>query len=271
MKQPRLYGVVGNPVSHSLSPWIHRAFAAQTQKRIVYAAYQPPLDAFEACAQNFFNNGGSGLNVTVPFKPDALALANRASAFARRCGVANVLAKRNDGNIAAYNTDGSGLIKDLQSFFPNGMSDQKILLIGAGGAARAAACAIADAKPAAFCIVNRTFEKAKTLAEVAGCEAVESAPADSTLVINATSAGLAGDTDSVLTSDIKAALQNANLVYDLSYGSSAQPFLTAAKRCGAKQTCDGYGMLLWQAALSYAIWEGTLPTPSLLTYSSFSR
>lgn len=258
MTPRRRYGVVGNPVRHSLSPAIHRRFAAATQKPLVYAAYQPASEdnGFENFVRDFFARGGYGLNITLPFKARALAVADTASARAQRVGAANVLARRGD-KTAAYNTDGAGFISDLKTHYPAGVAGQKILIIGAGGAAQAVAHAIADAKPAALWIINRTHAKAQALATATGGEAVKSAPGGADIVINTTSAAHTG---SALDIDITPALSKAKLAYDISYGSAAQAFLTTAKNAGAKTACDGMGMLIWQAALSFAIWEQTLPT-----------
>ena len=249
------YGVVGNPVAHSRSPWLHAYFARLTQRDIVYAAYQPPSDGFDDFAAAFFHSGGDGLNVTVPFKADALRFADDASNFAVRAGAANVLKKRKDGSIAAYNTDGGGFIADLRACLPDGGSGKKIVLLGAGGAARAVAHAVAAEKPAAFWIVNRTPARAEALAAEVGATAAKNYPQKADIVINATSSGFtdSGNFPPELFAD-------AALAYDLSYGAAALPFLRAARAGGAKQTVAGDGMLVQQAAMSFALWEGVLPT-----------
>lgn len=266
----RRYAVVGSPVRHSRSPWLHGFFARRTQRDILYAALQP-RDTFAACCGEFFGGGGSGLNITLPYKADALEFAESASAFARRCGAANVLKREADGGIRAYNTDGSGLLRDLQQQGGD-PAGKNVLLLGAGGAARAAAHALADAAPARLWICNRTAARAEQLAAACGgcarAVSLEEAAADAHggahLVINATSAGHGGNGNNGNEGGGDIALPprifgGAALAYDLSYGAAAQPFLRAAAAGGASRAADGMGMLVWQAALSFAIWEGVLP------------
>jgi len=251
----RRYGVVGCPVAHSLSPWLHAHFARLTQRRVVYAAYQPSREHFNDFAAAFFRNGGNGLNVTLPFKADALRFADDASAFAVRTGAANVLKRKKDGSVKAYNTDGAGFISDLQARLPNGGSGKHIVLLGAGGAARAVAHAIAADKPATFRIFNRTPEKADALASAVGATAAQYPPEGADVVINATSAGFTDDNHFP-----PALFAGAAIAYDLSYGKAAVPFLRCARKGGADYVTAGEGMLVRQAALSFAIWEGVLPS-----------
>lgn len=249
----RRYAVIGSPVRHSRSPWLHGYFARLTQRAIVYAAYEP-RGGFADCAAAFFAAGGCGLNITLPYKAEALAFADSASAFARQVGAANVLARAADGGIKAYNTDGGGLLRDLQGL-TDGVSGKTILLLGAGGAARAAAYALAAAAPAELRLYNRTPQRAQALAEGCGGVAVAQPEAGADIIIHATSAGH-GDY-----APYPAALfSTAQLAYDLSYGAAAQPFIRQAKEAGAQKTADGSGMLAWQAALSFALWEGVMPT-----------
>lgn len=248
----RRYAVIGNPVRHSRSPWLHTAFAAFTQRNLVYAALQPRGD-FADCAREFFARGGSGLNITLPYKAEALAFADHASAFAAQCGAANVLQRQADGSIRAANTDGSALCQDLQRL-AGSVPGKKILLLGAGGAARAAAFALQKAGGDLW-IHNRTTERAQQLAAACGAQVAE-APTAANIVINATAAGHHASGGATYPAEIFA---HALLAYDLSYGAAARDFTQQAAAGGAKQVADGSGMLVWQAALSFALWEGVMP------------
>lgn len=254
----RRYAVIGNPVQHSRSPWLHHYFARRTQRRLVYAAYRPAA-AFADCAAAFFSGGGNGLNITLPYKADALAFADNSSAFARNANAANVLKRARDGSISAYNTDGSALLCDLRDLSGD-PRDKTILLLGAGGAARAAALALAGSKPQLLQIYNRTASRADQLARQLAphcrAAAVKTPPAGADLIINATAAGHS-DTPALYPESV---FNGCPLVYDLSYGAAAQPFLTQAAAAGAHRTADGTGMLVRQAALSFALWEGVMPS-----------
>ena len=259
----RRYAVVGNPVCHSSSPWLHGCFARLTQRDVVYAAVCPPagdrlrVDGFAAFAESFFRGGGCGLNITAPFKGDALAFAARASDFAVRAGAANVLARR-DGEVVAYNTDGSGFLRAIGEELPDGVRGKKVLLLGAGGAARAVATALAEQQPAALWIYNRTAARAVALADAVGGEVVDDCPAGADIVINALSSSPDG---AFPPAEVFADVQ---LACDLSYGAAAADFLQRARDGGARRAIDGSGMLAWQAAMSFAIWEGTLPSVSAI-------
>ena len=261
-------GVAGHPVSHSLSPFLHRRFARALQRDLVYAAYEVGGDAgdegeFLALARDFFRAGGCGLNVTLPFKGAALGVAASVSAFARRARAANTLARRN-GGIFACNTDGAGLTRDLARNWGFEAKGRRILLIGAGGAGRAAAHALGDLRPAGLAIVNRTAERAAALSREVGAAcgivaigaALEDFDGAFDLVVNAVSSGHAGLAPAIAPS----VFRQAELAYDLSYGSAAGPFLELARRGGAKQAADGLGMLAEQAALSFAVWTGSMPS-----------
>ena len=252
----RSYAVFGHPIAHSRSPWLHAYFARLTQRKIVYSAISPPLDGFDVAAADFFARGGCGINVTLPFKSAALAFADSASAFAERTGVANVLVRRR-GVITACNTDSAGFLRALKEILPDGVAGKKVLLAGAGGAARAVAFALADENPAALLITNRTHARAEELATAVGAQVAKDYPSDAAVVINATAAGLTGEMPLPLS-----VFANAELAMDLSYGAPARDFLQCAKRSGAKQVADGAAMLAWQAAMSFAIWEGVMPSVS---------
>ena len=253
----RRYGVVGSPVRHSLSPWLHGYFARTTQRNIVYAAYAPPPDKFAEFVHDFFAAGGCGLNITVPFKPEALTAASRGSAFARRAGAANVL-RRDENNIVAHNTDGAGLIKDLSQNLGVSPSKKRVLIVGAGGAARAAALALVDGG-AHITIAARRPDAAAELAELADGESVALAKCESgfDIIINATSGAHDGD-ESPLSPHV---FEGALLAYDMNYGRAAAAFLRAAQ--AAKQRADGGGMLAEQAAMSFAVWEKVMPSAAV--------
>ena len=250
--------VVGNPVRHSLSPWLHAAFAKQTQCPMVYAAYQPAKDSAVEFFKQFFAEGGAGLNITAPFKYDALKFADDASAFAQKAQAANVLMRREDGCIFACNTDGAGLIRDIRRNLNEELQNRRVLLIGAGGAARAAALALSEQKPALLTIAARDKNKAEQLAEVVGnnCQgrALPEVKENFDIVINATAAGYEGKAPDIS----QEVFNGASLVYDMAYGENARPFLTLAT--AAKQGADGVGMLAEQAAASFAVWLRRFPT-----------
>ena len=253
----RRYGVVGSPVRHSLSPWLHAYFARTTQRNIVYAAYAPSPDKFVDFVNDFFASGGCGLNITVPFKPEALAVASRASAFARRAGAANVL-RRDENSIVAHNTDGAGLIKDLTQNLNVSLAKKRVLIVGAGGAARAAALALADSD-ARITIGARRPEAAAELAQLAEGESVALAKCESgfEVIINATSGAHDGD-GSPLSPEV---FEGSLLAYDMNYGQAAAGFLRSAR--AAKQRADGGGMLAEQAAMSFAVWEKVMPSATV--------
>ncbi|MBE8158005.1 MAG: shikimate dehydrogenase [Betaproteobacteria bacterium] len=246
----RRYAVFGFPARHSLSPWIHAYFARALQRKIVYAVYSPPPGQFAAAVRAFFAGGGRGINITAPYKKDALLFAGRASAFARRADAANVLSAENGGEISAHNTDGAGLIRDITQNLGVSVSGECVLIAGAGGAARAAALALAglDAK---ITVAARRLSAAAELAELAGGTAAELSACGGgfDIVINAIPGGAAALPPEVFA--------EAKLAYDINYGAAAEKFLRAA--AAAKLRADGGGMLAEQAALSFALWEGVMP------------
>ncbi len=248
------YAVVGFPVRHSLSPWIHGHFARQTQRQIVYAAFAP--SDFATCAHNFFAAGGHGLNITAPFKKNAVQYASRISAFAMRADAANVLTAEEDGTISACNTDGAGLIKDLTQNCEMSLCGRRVLIAGAGGAARAAAIALAQ-RDAKIVVAARTSDAAATLAKLCDGEAAtfRECGGGYDLIVNT----VPGGQESPIP---KESFSGATLGYDLNYGAAAVSFLRAA--AAAKYRTDGGGMLIEQAALSFAVWQKIMPTTALL-------
>ncbi|MFI8482195.1 shikimate dehydrogenase [Pseudomonas sp. NPDC078700] len=256
------YGVFGNPIGHSKSPLIHRLFAEQTNQQLSYESLLAPLDGFSEFAQAFFSEG-KGANVTVPFKEQAFALADSLSARAKRAGAVNTLKKLLDGTLVGDNTDGAGLVRDLQinaGFFLRG---KRILVLGAGGAVRGIIEPFMAEQPNSLVIANRTVEKAEHLARqfadlgpivASGFDWID-APVD--LIVNGTSASLAGDVPPIAGSLIK---PGHTVCYDMMYGNEATAFNRWAAEQGAARTIDGLGMLVEQAAEAFFVWRGVRPS-----------
>ncbi len=255
------YAVIGNPVEHSKSPDIHRLFAEQTGQQLVYRKLLGPLDAFAATAQQFFADGGRGLNVTVPFKEEAYALANALTDRARQAGAVNTLAVQADGTLLGDNTDGAGLSLDLAlQGWP--IAGRRLLIIGAGGAVRGVLGPLLAQKPAGITIANRTPAKAVKLASVfeaagpvQGCGLAELGDRPFDLVINGTSAGLSGDLPPVPAT----VFASGAAAYDMVYGAEPTVFLQWAQAQGVTKLGDGLGMLVGQAAESFSLWRGVRP------------
>ncbi len=259
------YVVIGHPVSHSLSPAIHARFAQETGERLEYGALEAPLGAFGATARRFFDAGGAGANVTLPFKVDAFAFADRASARASAAGAANFLARR-DGAIEADNTDGAGLVADLARNLGFALSGRRVLLLGAGGAARGVVGPLLAQRPAALLVANRTGARAGELArrfalagpvDASDLASIPRAAFD--LVVNATSTSTHGE-PLALPAHV---LVPGVLAYDMAYGPAAAAFLARA-RAGGARACDGLGMLVEQAAESFFLWRGRRPATAAL-------
>ncbi|KON82329.1 shikimate dehydrogenase [Azoarcus sp. PA01] len=258
------YAVIGNPISHSRSPAIHAEFARQTGQQLSYEALLAPLDGFRDAVERFRRAGGRGMNVTVPFKLEAFALADRCSPRARAAGAVNTLAFGPDG-IFGDNTDGAGLLRDIVHNLGRPLEGQRVLLLGAGGAARGALLPLLAARPASLTLANRSVDKAHALAaafrndapDVAldACGFGELAGRTFDVVINATAASLA-NTAPPLPPGLYAP---GALAYDMMYGRGDTPFLAAARNDGATQRADGLGMLVEQAAESFLLWRGVRP------------
>jgi len=248
------YAVIGHPVSHSKSPWIHAEFARQTGQHLSYGRIEAPLDGFEAAVDTFRQSGGRGLNVTLPFKEAAYRYSDELSERARGAGAVNTLAFR--GTVFGDNTDGVGLLRDIEGNLGVRLMDKSVLLVGAGGAAQGVLGALMDAGVRELVLANRTVAKAEALAaRFAGARASSFSALDRAfdLVINATSAGLAGEPLALPPS----IWRPDTLAYDMVYGRDT-PFLAAARLAGAR-ACDGLGMLVEQAAESFFIWRGVRP------------
>ena len=250
------YAVIGNPVAHSKSPWIHAQFARQTGQPIEYGAILAPIDGFAQAAAAFHAAGGRGANVTLPFKQDAFRFAARSSERARAAQAVNTLVL--DGDLPfGDNTDGAGLIGDLQRNLGFELAGKRVLLVGAGGAAQGVAGPLLEAAPSRLAIANRTAHRALALAQrfppARGGGYAELAGQRFDLVINATSAGLRDELPALP----KTIFAKGALAYDLVYGRDT-PFLRLAREAGAAVS-DGLGMLVEQAAESFFVWRGIRP------------
>ncbi|MBQ0957870.1 shikimate dehydrogenase [Ideonella sp. 4Y11] len=264
MSFPDRYAVVGHPVEHSRSPAIHAAFAAQTGDEIIYERLLAPLDGFADTVRRFAAEGARGCNVTVPFKFEALALATRATPRATLAGAANTLRFDADGWLAD-NTDGIGLLRDIEQGAGRPLAGQRVLLVGAGGAGAGVLGPLLEARPAQVVLANRTLQRAEALvkrhAALAQAQGVTlsasglEAPGQAfDLVINASASSLGGAAAPVPA----ATLRPGALAVDLMYGAAARPFLDWALAHGAEGR-DGLGMLVEQAAEAFALWRGCRP------------
>lgn len=257
------FAVFGHPIAHSLSPRIQQAFAQQFGIELEYRAIDVTSADFAAVVRRFFADGGRGANVTLPHKATAFALAAQRSAAATRAGSANVLTPLADGRLAAHNTDGAGLVRDLTERHDLDLRGHTALLLGAGGAAHGVAWNLLDAGVETLTIVNRSPATADVLADAIGDPArahtrywddlADIGSYD--LIINATSAGVLGAALQLPSSLIGARA----LCYDLSYGAAAGSFLSWAKAAGARYAIDGLGMLVETAADAFELWHGERP------------
>ncbi len=268
---PDRYAVLGNPVAHSRSPFIHAAFARQTGQPVEYGRVLCPLDGFATAVREFASGGDSshsgrarGCNVTVPFKFQALRLAPRHSERAALAGAANTLRFDAEGWFAD-NTDGVGLIRDIEHNAGLPLAGRRVLLVGAGGAAAGVLGPLLQAGPAEVVVANRTPEKAQALvdrhaavAQAHGVRLSASGLADPAaacdVVLNASASSLQGQGSPVPAS----VLAPGALAVDLMYGAAAEPFLAWARAAGASAR-DGLGMLVEQAAESFFVWRGVRP------------
>ncbi len=253
---------MGYPVSHSRSPVIHRLFALQTGQNLQYELLQVSPEKLETAIRQFQRTGGKGLNITVPHKSEVTKLVDQTSERAATAGAVNTLSFKG-GEIHGDNTDGIGLLRDLAVNLGIAVEDANILILGAGGSTRGIVGPLLEMQPASIRIANRTLEKAQILADhfsrsgpVSACRfnvIPVSEPYD--LIINATSAGLKGESPPYPA----AAISENTFCYDLSYGLSPTPFSTWARDSGAAQSVMGWGMLVEQAAESFKIWRGVRP------------
>ena len=254
------YAVIGNPIAHSKSPLIHQAFARQLGQEIRYERILAPLDGFVDTVQALRSQDFSGVNVTVPFKLEAFQLADHLTARAHDAGAVNTLIFNNEG-ITGDNTDGAGIVRDIEHNLHVQIAGKRILLVGAGGAAEGVLHPILACVPALLVITNRTLEKAISMVKkvehqlvpVVACTFGDLVGQTFDIVINATSAGL---TDSVLALPDNIFASEC-LAYDMMYGRET-PFMALARGQGA-QVVDGLGMLVEQAAEAFYVWRGIRP------------
>lgn len=259
------YAVVGNPVAHSVSPQIHAEFARQTGQDLDYVRLLAPLDGFKTIVANFRDAGGKGVNVTLPFKLEAWKFVASHAGHALDAGAVNTIDFRN-GTPVGYNTDGAGLIRDLEQNLGFALAGKSVLLMGAGGAAQGVLFPLIDRAPARLVVANRTAAKAEQLVRTClerkgppgtlqSCSYPKLAGATFDLVINATSASLSGEVP-----PLPAGLfAPESLAYDMMYGRDPTPFMKFARTHGAARVADGLGMLVEQAAESFYIWRNIRP------------
>ncbi len=260
-RQPDRYAVVGNPIGHSKSPRIHALFAQATCQEMIYEALPAPLQGFADTVSRFRDAGGRGLNVTVPFKQEAWAWVDELTPRARLAGAVNTIAFRPDGGALGDNTDGVGLVRDLSANLGLTLESRRLLLLGAGGAARGVLGPLLDQHPQLVIIANRTEPRAQALAAdfaargpVTAC-AFRDLGETCDLVLNATSAGLHGEVPPVPSSVVGA----DTCCYDMVYSAQPTAFVRWARPLGARLAVDGLGMLVEQAAESFRLWRGVTP------------
>lgn len=256
------YAVFGNPIKHSLSPLIHAEFARQTGRDISYQRQLVELGGFVAAAKAFFSTGGKGLNITLPFKIEAHHFADQLSERARRAGAVNTLAVLGDEMILGDNTDGAGLSRDILVNQGWQITGKTLLLLGAGGAVRGVLEPLLRERPAKLVIANRTASKAEALAmefadlgQVIGCGFEALAGLSFDVIINGTSASLAGDLPPLPPGLVTA----HSCCYDMMYAAKPTAFLQWANNQGVHRRADGLGMLVEQAAEAFHLWQSIRP------------
>lgn len=261
------YAVVGNPIAHSKSPFIHTRFAQQTGRIMQYTALLAPLDEFEHTVLDFQKTGGKGMNITVPFKLEAFTLANQLTDRASAAQAVNTFRFDEKGKILGDNTDGIGLVRDIEINLNFPLTGKHILLMGAGGAASGVILPLLQQQPGLLAIANRTPDKAVSLQrQFARHGNITAGYYDDfsgqhfDLIINATSASLRNALPPIPAN----LFQNASLAYDMLYSSKLTPFLELAKMQGAEHLADGTGMLVEQAAESFLLWHGIRPETQII-------
>jgi shikimate dehydrogenase len=260
------YVVIGNPIAHSKSPLIHTEFAKQTGEDLIFESRLAPLDGFVEEVNAFRKHGGRGMSVTLPFKLEAFELATEKSPRALDAGAINML-KFSADSVFGDNTDGVGLTRDITQNLGISIRDKRVLLIGAGGAARGVMYPLLQEAPASLTISNRTIETAQQLinryfeisffkkTQLAALPFADLAGHSFDIVINASSASVTGQA-LPLPADLFA---RGSLAYEMMYGKGRTPFLKFARDDGAAKTCDGLGMLVEQAAEAFYLWRGVRP------------
>lgn len=259
-ESPQEYGVIGHPVSHSRSPFIHGIFARQMRQSMIYRLHDVEPENLHTFVMDFWRRGGKGLNVTVPHKIAASGMVRAMSERATRAGAVNTLLMDEDG-ITGDNTDGAGLVRDLTENLKVGLNRARILLVGSGGAARGVIAPLLDQSPERIIIAGRSSGSAENLARqfaalgpVQGC-GLDALRGGFDLIINATSAGLAGEVPAIPTAIITA----QSFCYDMSYARNGTAFINWARSHGCRRSAQGWGMLVEQAAESFELWRGVRP------------
>jgi shikimate dehydrogenase len=257
------YGVVGHPVAHSWSPFIHGLFARETGQSMTYRLYDFTPEEFEPRLREFFAQGGCGLNITVPHKLTAVDAAAELTTRAAHAGAVNTLALQKDGTLLGDNTDGAGLVRDLCDNLGLVIIRRRILIVGAGGAARGVMAPLLALEPSEVVIANRTAERAEGLAKAfqkigpvqgVGIRYISGGAFD--LVINATSASLTNE----LPPMTNAIIGPETVCYDMAYGKTDTPFVQWSLKQGCARAVQGWGMLVEQAAESFRVWRGLKPS-----------
>ena len=264
--EPDRYAVIGNPIAHSRSPDIHQLFAQQTGEHIRYEKILAEPGDFEATVTRFFEAGGRGLNVTLPFKGQAFEFVTQRTNLAEHAGAVNTLIVQDDGTCLGANTDGTGLLRDLKKSLRLSIQDKRILILGAGGATWGIVEPLLHEKPGALMIANRTPAHAEALVErfsaagpIQSCALDAISPEPYDLIVHATSAALQHQD-----LDLPGAIVGPRTCcYDLIYSESPTPFMRWALAQQAAQVTDGFGMLLEQAAESFYLWRGKRPDTAM--------
>jgi len=256
------YAVMGNPIAHSKSPRIHAAFASQSGQDIHYERILVDLDGLAEAIKNFRQQGGRGLNITVPFKTDAFKLADSLTDRAESAGAVNTLVLNEDGSLHADNTDGVGMVRDLTANHHFTLEGARILVLGAGGAVQGVLLPLLQQHPLEIVIANRTVSKAEALCEKLKTAGTISASSFEGLagmqfdgIINGTAASLQGEVPPIPT-DI---LKPGGWCYDMMYSTDQTAFVKWGIANGAAKSVDGLGMLVEQAAESFTLWRGVRP------------
>ncbi len=256
------YAVMGDPIAHSKSPFIHARFAAQTGQDMEYCSIRVPLRNFENAVENFRLGGGKGLNLTVPLKQEAWALSAHRGAMAERAGAVNTIWFGDDGSVHGENTDGIGLVRDLTRNHKISIDAKQVLLLGAGGAARGVLGPLLEQRPAVLVIANRTHSRAEELVRAFGPDKrLKARRFDDLarfrfdLVINATAASLVAETPPISPT----VLAPEAACYDMMYANEPTAFVRWAREGGVARAFDGVGMLVEQAAESFYLWRGRRP------------
>lgn len=258
------YAVIGTPIAQSKSPAIHRMFAEQTKQDMQYEAIEVAADNFDFFVLDFFANGGDGLNVTVPHKERAYRIANQLEPLAKQAGAVNTLFQSAEGALCGDNTDGIGLVRDIQTNNGIAIKNKNLLVIGAGGAVRGALVSLIREKPATITLVNRTKGKAKKMRELFSAKqnievaSFENLQGEFDLIINGTSLSLRGEVPAITPDQVGTDCS----CYDMMYDNEDTAFVSWAKNNGAANAIDGLGMLVEQAAESFYRWRGIRPETS---------